>query len=80
MEEKFFLIQIRRTNRVYDKGIVVKDTLDEAKQSYHAYLGAYGYGHDPATDYVQVAINTITGATVVGPEIDDRRPEPEEEE
>ena len=79
MEEKFFLIQIRRTNRVYDKGVVVKNTLNEAKQSYHAYLGAYGYNHDPATDYVQVAINDIKGATRVGPEIDDRRPVEEEE-
>ena len=79
MEEKFFLIQIRRTNRVDDKGVVVKNTLNEAKQSYHAYLGAYGYNHDPATDYVQVAINDVRGATVTGPEIDDRRPAPEEE-
>ena len=80
MEERFFLIQIKRSSGVYEKGIVVKNTLDEAKQSYHAYLGAYGYGHDPATDYVQVAINDIKGATRVGPEIDDRRPAPEEEE
>ena len=79
MEEKFFLVQIKRTSGTYEKGIVVKDTLDDAKQSYHAYLGAYGYGHDANTDYVQVAINNITGATVTGPEIDDRRPAPEEE-
>ena len=76
MEEKFFLIQIKRTNGVYEKGIVVKNTLDEAKQSYHAYLGAYGYGHDANTDYVQVAINNIIGVTVAGPDIDDRRPAP----
>ena len=79
MEERFFLIQIKRSSGVYEKGIVVKNTLDEAKQSYHAYLGAYGYNHDPATDYVQVAINDIKGATRVGPEIDDRRPVEEEE-
>lgn len=78
MEERFFLIQIKRSSGVYEKGIVVKNTLDEAKQSYHAYLGAYGYGHDANTDYVQVAINDIKGATRVGPEIDDRRPAPEE--
>ena len=79
MEERFFLIQIKRSSGVYEKGIVVKNTLAEAKQSYHAYLGAYGYGHDANTDYVQVAINDIKGATRVGPEIDDRRPAPEEE-
>ena len=78
-EEKYFLHQIKHTSNVYDKGIVVKNTLDEAKQSYHAYLGAYGYNHDPATDYVQVAINDVRGATVTGPEIDDRRPVEEEE-
>lgn len=69
MEEKFFLIQIKRTNGTYSKGVVVKDTKDDAKQSYHAYLSAYAFGHEAGTDYVQVAINDATGATVVGPEI-----------
>ena len=52
----FFLHQIKHTNNAYDKGIVVKETLDEVKQGYHAYLGAYAYGHDPNTDFVSVAI------------------------
>lgn len=47
MEGKYFLIQIRRTNNAYDKGVVVKDSLIAARQSYHAYLGAYGYGMTP---------------------------------
>lgn len=69
MEEKFFLIQIKRTNGVYSKGVVVKDTQDEAEQSYYAYMAAYAFGHEAGTDYVQVAINDINGATVVGPKI-----------
>ena len=48
----FFLHQIKHTNNAYDKGIVVKDSLEAAKQGYHAYLGAYAYGHDANTDYL----------------------------
>ena len=56
MENKFFMHQIKSTNGTIDKGIVVKDTYDEAKQAYHAYLGAYAYGHDANTDFVQCSI------------------------
>ena len=62
----FFLHQIKRTNAAYDKGIVVKETLDAAKQSYHAYLGAYAYDHDDNTDYVSVMISNDDGAIVLG--------------
>lgn len=61
MEDKYFLVQIRRTNNAYDKGVVVKDSLIAARQSYHAYLGAYGYGHDANTDYVQCEIISMNG-------------------
>ena len=54
--DKFFLIQIKRTKGVIDKGVVVKDDLDAAKQSYHAYLGAYAFGNNADTDYVLVQI------------------------
>ena len=62
MEEKYFLVQIRRKNGSYEKGVVVKDTLDAARQSYHAYLGAYGYGQDAGTDYVACYIVDMGGA------------------
>lgn len=52
----FFLVQVKRTNGTVEKGVVVKETYDEACQSYHAYLGAYGYGKDANTDYVLVHI------------------------
>lgn len=72
IEEKFFLVQVKHTNNVWEKGVVVKDTLDSARQSFHAYLGAYGYGHDDKTDYVAVQIFGDTGA-MFDFTIDDRR-------
>ena len=59
--EKYFLTQIKRTNGTFEKGCVVKDSLEDAKQSYHAYLGAYSYTHDSNTDYVQCIITNIRG-------------------
>ena len=58
----FFMHRIRRTNGIYDKGIEVKETLDAAKQSYHAYLGAYAYEHDANTDFVSAMISNDDGA------------------
>ena len=57
----FFLHQIKHTNDAYEKGIVVKETLEDAKQGYHAYLGAYAYGHDTNTDFVQCFISNENG-------------------
>lgn len=80
MEEKFFLVQIQRKDGNYSKGVVVKDTLDAARQSFHAYLGAYGYGQDETVDYVQCMVIDM-GGRVRDSIVDDRipRPEPEEE-
>lgn len=63
MEEKYFLVQIKHTNGTWEKGVVVKDTLDAARQSYHAYLGAYGYGNQAGTDYVACYVFGQNGAT-----------------
>ena len=60
-ENKFFMHRIRRTANVFDKGIEVKDTLEGAKQSYHAYLGAYAYGQHAQTDFVSCEITDMTG-------------------
>lgn len=54
--DKIFLVQIKRTKGTIEKGVVVKDTLDAAAQSYHAYLGAYAFGNNADTDYVMVQI------------------------
>ena len=80
MERKFFLAQIKHTNDVWEKGVVVKDSLNAARQSYHAYLGAYGYGNNAQTDYVACYIFGDNGE-IYDRMIDDRRPvAPEEAE
>lgn len=73
MERKFFLVQIKHTNGAWEKGVVVKDTLNDARQSYHAYLGAYGYGKGANTDYVACYIMGDNGE-IYDRMIDDRRP------
>lgn len=66
MANAFFLHQIKHTNGNWDKGVVVKDNTEDnlaaVKQGYHAYLGAYAYGHDAATDFVQCMITDIDGS------------------
>ena len=57
-----FLTQIKKhLDGTFDKGVVVKNDLDSAKQSAHAYLGAYGYGNDADIDYVMCVINDALG-------------------
>lgn len=86
--DKFYLVQIKRTKGVIEKGVVVKDTLDAAKQSFHAYLGAYAYGNNEDTDYVMVEILNGRGLGMAGEywekEVESEpeptpEPEPEEE-
>lgn len=72
----FFLHQIKHTNDAYDKGIVVKETLDAAKQGYHAYLGAYAYGQNAQTDFVQVMITDDNGTTLMSENWKAPEPEP----
>lgn len=79
MNEVFFLVQVKHTNGVYEKGVVVKETLDAVLQSYHAYLGAYAYGHDTNTDYVYVAVIDDSGLMRAWEKYD-ARPSANEEE
>ena len=66
MEElKYFLHQIKHTNSAYEKGIAIKDTLDSAKQGYHAYLGAYAYGNDANTDFVSIFVSDTNGSILM---------------
>lgn len=65
MDNKYFLHQIKRTNGTIDKGIVVKDSYEAAKQGYHAYLGAYAYGQNADTDFVSCEITDIYGARLM---------------
>lgn len=64
-ENKFFLHQIKRTNGTIDKGIVVKDTYEAARQGYHAYLGAYAYGQNADTDFVSCHITDMSGVVLM---------------
>ena len=77
MNETTFLVQIKRNvNGTFEKGVVVKDTPNAAFQSFHAYLGAYGYGNAAEIDYVACYVISIDGR-VLDWKIDDRRPAPQ---
>ena len=66
MENLFFVHEIRgHKSTVDNKGIVVAATYDAARQSYHAYLGAYAYGNNPDTDFVSCMITDKTGAVLM---------------
>jgi uncharacterized protein (DUF305 family) len=66
MENQFYIHEIRgKENVIANKGIVVAETYDDAKQPYHAYLAAYAYGHDPDSDFVQCMITDKSGAILM---------------
>lgn len=75
----FFLVQIQRSTKgVYTKGVVVHETLEAARQGFHAYIGAYGYGHVPTIDYVQCMVIDANGM-VRDSAVDNRIVIPEDE-
>lgn len=65
MGNKYFLHQIKRNGETITKGIVVANTYDAALQGYHAYLGAYAYGHETGTDFVSCMISDLYGNILV---------------
>ena len=79
MEQKYFLHQIKRTSETFSKGIVIADSIESAKQGYHAYLGADAYGHDANTDFVSCMITDMSGFVLMQ-EAWQKKEEPEEEE
>lgn len=84
MDGVYFLHQIQHTASGWNKGIVVKDqgtdkeNFEAAKQGYHAYLGAYAYGHAAGTDYVACYVTDMSGARLLW-EVWDGTEEPEPE-
>ena len=78
----YFLHQIKHTNGTWDKGIVVKtggsaeENYEAALQGYHAYLGAYAYGHDENTDFVSAMITDKTGTVLMAETWNIPQPEP----
>ena len=69
-ENVFFMHRIKFSSNTWDKGIEVKstdgaDNLAAAKQAYHAYLGAWAYGHDANTSYVACKITDLYGTVLM---------------
>ena len=60
MNNKFFMHRAKETKGVVDKGTETHETYDSAKQAYHAYLGAYAYGREKDTTFVQCLITDKT--------------------
>lgn len=67
MEVIYLLTQAKRTNGTISKGCAVHFTPDDAKQAFHAYLSAYGYGHESGTDWCYAAVNDSNGAVIEKP-------------
>lgn len=63
-----FLARIKRNEETgtFDKGLEVRADLDDAKQGFHAYMGAYAYGHDATVDFVQCVVFDNTGLVRIG--------------
>lgn len=63
MNEVYFVQQVyhNKTTNTWNKGVVIKENVEEALQTYHAYLGAYAYGHSEDIDYVFCRISSATG-------------------
>ena len=75
---KYFFHDIKgQKGEIVKKGITVKDSFEAAKQSYHAYLGAYAYGNEADTDFVSVMVTGMDG-TVFMSECWRKDAEPEE--
>jgi hypothetical protein len=66
MTNVYFVEQVQhnKTTNQWTKGVVVKadpeaDNEAAALQSYHAYLGAYGYGNSADIDYVYCRLYAV---------------------
>lgn len=54
---KVFLARVKRSKEgVYEKGLEVRNSMDDANQGFHAYMAAYAYGHDSTVDYVHCLV------------------------
>ena len=70
MLNNYFMHRIKHDNSkegsaAWDKGVEVHESLESAKQSYHAYLGAYAYGHGENIDFIQCMITNTNGAIML---------------
>ena len=80
MEVIYLLTQAKRTNGTISKGCSVHNTADAARQAFHAYLSAYGYGHEQGTDWCYADVNDSNGVVIEKPVTwEAAEPEPNDE-
>lgn len=64
---------------VWEKGLEVRTSLDDAKQGFHAYMAAYAYGHDQNTDKVNCLVFDQDNMVRISEVWEAEQPEPNEE-
>ena len=79
--DKVFLARIKRIKAtgVIDKGLEVRNDMDDARQGYHAYMAAYAYGHDATVDYAQCVVFDSNNLILLSETWEAPAPEPNEE-
>ena len=78
---KVFLARVKMNNQgVYDKGLEVRNSIDDARQGFHAYMAAYAYDHDQTVDYVQCLVFDKNGLVRLSESWVRPEPEPNVEE
>lgn len=65
---------------VWEKGLEVRPSLDDAKQGFHAYMAAYAYGHDQNTDKVNCLVFDQDNMVRISEVWEAPQPEPNVEE
>ena len=75
---KVFLARVKRSKEgVYEKGLEVRNSMDDARQGFHAYMAAYAYGHDVTVEYVQCMVFDQSGLIRLNEQWAAPEPEPE---
>lgn len=70
----YFVIQKKHNSSSgqWDNGVINKDTENQAKHQFHAFMSTYGYGYGENLDYVACSVENDEGGELMR-EIDDRR-------
>jgi len=77
---KVFLARVKRNvEGVYEKGLEVRNSMDDARQGFHAYMAAYAYGHDATVEYVQCMVFDQNGLIRLNEQWTAPEPEPNAE-
>lgn len=76
----YLLTQAKRKNGTMEKGCAIHSNSDDARQGFHAYLSAYGYGHESGTDYVFACVHDTNGSVIEPPVVWGNEPDPAPEQ